>query len=123
LELYKEWSSFSEISLQFKDKHEKQGVHKGVSSSLCSIYKDWLALWDVNIASKTKVHVWRLVNNDLALGSELQRRKIKDGVRFVAFGRGEDATRRFWLCPHTSWTRKLVNDKTGTSFTSPPMTV
>jgi hypothetical protein len=39
----------------------------------------WLALWNAIVANKIKVHCWRLVQNGLAVGSELGRRKNQRG--------------------------------------------
>lgn len=78
-------------------KSEPGGVR---SSSSVASHKGWLALWSANIPRKVKVHVWRLLKNGLAVGSELQRRRIKGGVVCVACGREETALHCFWQCPH-----------------------
>jgi hypothetical protein len=71
-----------------------------VSSSSVDHHKGWLGLWGADVPGKVKIHVWRLLKNGLALGSELQRRRIKGGVVCVACGCDESAIHRFWLCPH-----------------------
>jgi hypothetical protein len=48
------------------------------------------------------VHFWRLIENRLAVGDELQRRKIKRGIRCTACDREEDLLHRFWTCPHSA---------------------
>jgi hypothetical protein len=65
------------------------------SSVSCDEHKGRLALWDAEVPGKVKVHVWRLVENGLAVGTELSRRKIKDGVVCLACGRTEDLVHRF----------------------------
>jgi hypothetical protein len=62
--------------------------------------KGWLALWDAQVPGKMKVHAWRLIENGLAVGFELLRRKIKDGVVCLACSRTETLEHRFWTCPH-----------------------
>jgi hypothetical protein len=50
------------------------------SSRSCTHHKGWLSLWDANILVKSKVHFWRLIENGLAIGTELAHRRIKDGI-------------------------------------------
>jgi hypothetical protein len=48
-----------------------------------------------------KVHAWRLIENGLAVGSELLRRKIKDGVVCLACDRTKTFEHLFWICPYS----------------------
>lgn len=77
-------------------------------------------MWDADIPNKTKVHVWRLANNGLALGSELQRRSIKAGVLCIACGREETALHRFWSCPHSAHVWEALSQKAEVSIPKPP---
>jgi hypothetical protein len=60
-----------------------------------SEHKGWLALWDAVVPGKAKIHVWRLIQNGLAVGHELQWRKIKEGVICLACHREETLKHRF----------------------------
>uniref|UniRef100_A0ACD6APG7 Uncharacterized protein n=1 Tax=Avena sativa TaxID=4498 RepID=A0ACD6APG7_AVESA len=71
------------------------------------------ALWDAPVRNKVKVHAWRLVENGLAVGSELQRRKIKPGVVCVACGREESLAHRFLECPHSIFVLKVLQTLLG----------
>lgn len=42
----------------------------GSSSSVLQ-HKGWLALWNTNAPGKAKIHTWRLMRNELAIGAEL----------------------------------------------------
>ena len=57
------------------------------SSSLVADHRSWLSLWDTIAPDKVKIHMWRLIRNGLAVGAELLRRKIKQGVFCTACGR------------------------------------
>lgn len=72
-----------------------------------------MVLWDAQVPNKVKVHTWRLIENDLALGAELQRRRIKPGVKCIACGREESMLHRFWKCPHSAMVRKELKVGTG----------
>jgi hypothetical protein len=72
------------------------------------------------VPGKVKVHVWRLVENGLAIGTELSRRKIKDGIVCLACGRTEDLVHRFWTCPHSASTWLYRRDQTDFSAPTPP---
>ena len=50
------------------------------SSSSVQRHKGYLGIWSTNAPGKAKIHMWRLVRNGLAVGSELHRRWIKPGV-------------------------------------------
>ena len=54
------------------------------------------------------MHVWRLAKKDLAVGSELLRRKIKLGVRCVVCSRDETLIHHFWTCPHAARTWEII---------------
>jgi hypothetical protein len=76
-------------------------------------HKGWLDLWDVQVPGKTKVHMWRLVENGLAVGIELSHRKIKDGVVCLACGRTESLIHCFWSCPHSASAWSFLKEYTG----------
>jgi hypothetical protein len=111
----------SAYPLQMQIMGEKKGRIE--SSSTVEAHRGWLKLWGANIPGKVKVHVWRLMKNGLALGAELQRRRIKGGILCVACGREETALHRFCHCNHTQqiWlhTRLLA----GAMDASPPKDV
>jgi ribonuclease HI len=94
-----------------------------VSSSSVDHHKGWLGLWGADVPGKVKIHVWRLLKNGLALGSELQRRRIKGGVVCVACGRDESAIHRFWLCPHAQQVWRAVQQKFQRLELQPPPNV
>jgi hypothetical protein len=71
------------------------------SSRSSDNHKGRLWIWDGNTPNKMKVHFWRLVENDLAVGTELHRRKVKGGIVCLACGREESLVHRFWKCPHS----------------------
>jgi hypothetical protein len=62
---------------------------KACSSSSTDEHKGWLALWDSDVPGKAKIHVWRLIKNGLAVGDELQRRRIKEGIKCIVCNRDE----------------------------------
>jgi hypothetical protein len=111
----------SAYHLMMRQKKLKAG---GVeSSNSVEAHRGWLELWNANVPGKVKVHVWRLLKNGLALGAELQRRKIKEGVLCVACGREETALHCFWQCPHAQFLWKNSCDLTGTLISQPPADV
>jgi hypothetical protein len=79
-----------------------------------------LALWDVQVPGKVKIHMWRLVENGLAVGTELSRRSIKDGVICLVCGRPENLVHRFWTCPHSVSAWASLADLTGFHAPTPP---
>jgi hypothetical protein len=83
LESYKIWFVFTAYHLAVKCKRRKRGVPE--SSRTCSQHMGWLALWAANIIGKVKVHFWRLIENGLAVGTELTHRRIKDGIFYLVF--------------------------------------
>jgi hypothetical protein len=94
-----------------------------VSSSSVDQRKGWLGLWGADVPGKVKIHVWRLLKNGLALGSELQRRRIKGGVVCVACGRDESAIHRFWQFPHAQQVWSSVQQKLPSLELQPPPNV
>jgi hypothetical protein len=72
-------------------------VRAGSASSSTNLvgHRGWLALWDAQVPGKAKVHVWRLIQNGLAVGEELRRRRIKMGVRCIACDSEETLLHRF----------------------------
>jgi hypothetical protein len=68
--------------------HLKQQIKRSFvgmvgSSSNIDEHQGWLALWPANVPGKVQVHCWRLAQNGLDVGSELERRSIKVDVRCV----------------------------------------
>ena len=63
------------------------------------------------------------MRNGLALGKELDRRKIKKGVVCVACGREEDVMHRFWRCPHSACFWKMMRSEMGVPVAIPPVYV
>jgi hypothetical protein len=96
-----------------------QAGRAGPSGSIDS-HRGWLAIWSADVASKIKVHCWRLAKNGLAVGEELRRRKIKEGVCCIACNRDESLVHRFWSCPHSAHIWSLLRDKTGLLLEAPP---
>jgi ribonuclease HI len=88
------------------------------SSGGFSDHKGRMALWEAQVPGKIKVHMWRLMENGLAVGTELARRRIKDGIVCLACGRTEDLVHRFWVCPHSISAWSYLTELTG--FTAPP---
>ena len=70
------------------------------SSSSVNKHKGFLGLWDTSAPTKAKIHMWRVIRNGLAVGSELHRRRIKPGVFCIVCGREETIMHRFWSCQH-----------------------
>jgi ribonuclease HI len=84
------------------------------SASLSSgEHRGWLALWSADVPGKVKVHCWRLARNGLAVGQELHRQKIKEGVKCVVCKRDETLVHRFWTCPHSARVWDLLREQTG----------
>jgi ribonuclease HI len=113
-----QFSVKSAYHLQMQIMREKQGRIE--SSSTVEAHRGWLKLWGANIPGKVKVHVWRLMRNGLALGAELQRRRIKGGVFCVACGREETALHRFWQCNHAKQIWHHARLLSGALDASPP---
>ena len=47
------------------------------SSSLVVDHRSFMQLWAADVPNKVKIHSWRMISNGLAVGMELQRRRIK----------------------------------------------
>ena len=99
---------------------KRQATGLGESSRSCEEHKAWLAVWGAELPSKVKVHVWRLIENGLAVGKELKYRKIKDNVVCLVCNREESLFHRFWSCPHSIAAWKTLGEITGVSFDMPP---
>jgi ribonuclease HI len=101
---------------------QRKKLFRGGTESSRSVdyHKSWLAIWDAQVPNKVKVHCWRLIENGLAVGSELSHRKIKDGVVCLACGRTENLTHRFWTCPHSQSAWSYLADHTQRRFEAPP---
>jgi hypothetical protein len=102
---------------------KKCRMGKASSSLSLDEHRGWLALWATEVLGKGKIHVWRLIKNGLAVGRELARRNIKQGVRCIMCNREESLIHRFWQCPHahTSW--NLIREQTGLRLRSPDDTI
>jgi ribonuclease HI len=92
---------------------------KPSSSSSTDEHKGWLALWAADVPGKAKIHVWRLIKNGLAVGDELQRRRIKEGVKCIVCSQDESLLHHFWLCPHSVATWEVGREGTGLQLCSP----
>jgi hypothetical protein len=101
---------------------ERKKLKKGnaESSNSSDDHRGRLALWDVQVPGKVKIHMWRLVENGLAVGTELSRRSIKDGVICLVCGRTENLVHRFWTCPHSVSAWAFLADLTGFHAPTPP---
>jgi hypothetical protein len=97
----------------------KERAGRAGPSSTCDEHKGWFALWGAAVPGKAKIHVWRLIQNGLAVGDELHRRQIKAGVKCVVFNREESLQHRFWTCPHSVATWDLIRAHTGVEMESP----
>jgi hypothetical protein len=89
------------------------------SSSSLEDHRGWLALWAANVPGKAKIHVWRLIQNGLAVGDELQRRRIESGVRCIVCDREETLMHRFWECAHSAETWELARRQSGLRLSRP----
>jgi hypothetical protein len=83
-------------------------------------HQGWLALWAADVPGKVKIHCWRLLRNGLAVGEELRRREIKDGVVCIACARPETLFHRFWECPFSSQVWSYIREGTCLSIPCPP---
>lgn len=93
------------------------------SSTTVADHKAWLSLWDTIAPGKVKTHMWHLIRNGLAVGSELKRRKIKERVFCVACGREETNYHRFWGCFHSRMFWKIMHSELGVPVMIPPESV
>lgn len=102
---------------------DRRRLGQPASSSSVNKHKAFLTLWDTNAPGKVKVHFWRLLQNGLAVGAELHRRRIKGGVFCPACGREETIQHRFWSCPHSRLFWTLLQSDSGCAMASPPVCV
>jgi hypothetical protein len=77
-------------------------------------------LWAAHVPGKTKVHVWRLVENGLAVGTKLSHRRIKDGIIYLACNRTESLVHCFLTCPHLAMACSLLAKHTSINWEPPP---
>jgi hypothetical protein len=103
-----------------KQQLKREAAGSASSSRNTSEHQGWLSIWEADVASKIKVHCWRLARNGLAVGEELRRRRIKEGVRCIACGREETLVHRFWSCPHSAQVWELLRARTSMRLLSPP---
>jgi ribonuclease HI len=89
------------------------------SSSSLEDHMGWLAMWAANVTGKAKIHVWRLIQNGLAVGDDLQRRRIKSRVRCIVCDREETLMHRFWECAHSAETWELARRHSGLRLSRP----
>ena len=59
----------SAYHLRMAQKRLKAG--RPETSSSVADHKSWLSLWDTVAPGKVKTHMWRLIRNGLAVGTEL----------------------------------------------------
>jgi hypothetical protein len=99
---------------------------KAETSTSCRAHAGWLSLWDAPVPGKVEVHFWRLIENGLAVGAELQRRNIKRGSgvlhvierRTCCTGSGLTCTRP-WLGKNSVCLLAVLSDhQTGSVFTA-----
>jgi hypothetical protein len=90
------------------------------SSRSCDMQKGWLSLWSANVPGKVKVNCWRLIENGLAVGTELKYRRIKDGVNCRVCDREESLVHRFWSCSHSAFAWEMLSEELGLGFEKPP---
>jgi ribonuclease HI len=102
-----------------KQRIKQQNTGKACSSNSCDEHQGWLALWGADVPGKVHVHCWRLAKNGLAVGEELRRRHIKEGVRCVACNREETILHRFWECAHSLRVWEVLREKTSFSLQAP----
>jgi ribonuclease HI len=108
----------SAYHLALQCKEDKQGGVGG--SSTCDHHKSWLAVWGAQVPNKMKVHLWRLIENGLAVGAELRHRKIKDGVTCLVCDKEESLAHRFWLCPHSASAWNYLQEVSAVRVDVPP---
>jgi hypothetical protein len=104
-----------------KQKLKRSAACNAEASLSTTEHHGWLALWKANVASKIKVHCWRLVQNGLAVGSELSRRKIKPGIRCIACNHEETLSHRFWYCPHSVQVWNSLRSSVTATLVMPPV--
>jgi hypothetical protein len=118
---YTKNGQFSVRSAYHLKQHLKNMAARRAGPSMsCTEHKGCLALWAANVPNKVKVHGWRLAKNGLAVGAELSRRKIKQGVCCVVCNREETVFHRFWGCPHSVQVWAHMRSRTSLALVSPP---
>lgn len=90
------------------------------SSNPVAEHKSWMELWATDVPNKMKIHAWRMITNGLAVGVELHRRRVKQGVFCIACGREETILHRFWRCPHSAMFWKLLQEQVEGPLAGPP---
>jgi ribonuclease HI len=108
------------LAYHLKQQIKREATGSASSSRNISEHQGWLSLWEADVASKIKVHCWRLARNGLAVGEELRRRRIKEGVWCNACNREETLVHRFWYCPHSVQVWELLRARTSMRLLSPP---
>jgi ribonuclease HI len=106
------------LNMQLKERRECRAG----SSSSCEEHRGWLSLWGADVPGKAWIHVWRMIKNGLAVGAELERRKIKPGVKCIACNRDETLLHRFWVCPHSVAIWEKVRAASGLQLPGPRLT-
>ncbi|KAK1616861.1 hypothetical protein QYE76_022378 [Lolium multiflorum] len=103
-------------------KRQLKAAAAGTASSSLNVseHQGWLSLWSANVPGKVKVHAWRLAKNALAVGEELRRRKIKEGVKCIVCNREESILHRFWTCAHSVHVWEDIRGRTGLGLQAPP---
>jgi hypothetical protein len=104
-----------------KMKLKEQAAGRTGPSNGCDGHRGWLALWGAEVLGKARIHVWRMIQNGLVVGAELQRRRVKDGVRCIACNREESTLLRFWKCPHSVAVWDEIQRQAGMNFSSPDL--
>lgn len=90
------------------------------SSDPVEMHRGWLALWEVDVPNKVKIHAGRLIKNRLAVGTELLDRRIKEGVfctrvfnrKLSQFDRPRKTTTLKTLAENYHYTTKLLQKTT-----------
>jgi hypothetical protein len=99
----------------------KREAESGARTSMdASKHQGWLKLWATDVSSKIKVHYWRLTKNGLAVGAELERRKIKENIRCIVCNREETLMHRFWQCPHSARVWEFLRTSMSLKLVNPP---
>jgi hypothetical protein len=101
---------------------KERRANRAGSSRSCEEHRGWLSLWSADVPGKARIHVWRMIKNGLAVGSELERRNIKPGVKCIACHRDETLLHRFWLCPHSVAIWEKVRAVSGLQLSGPRLT-
>lgn len=111
----------SAYHLRMSQKRLKTGW--AAASSPLENHKAWLSLWGPVAPGKVKTHMWRLIRNGLAVGSELHLRRINVGVFCVVCGREGTNCHRFWGCCHSVKFWKIMHSEVGVPVAIPRVTV